>query len=263
MAELFENVFNKATVYETLFFSIKAVLIHPTLEHLRTNNQLLYECWQHVSKSKYDADPNKVSIEFLEETYANHAPHYPEFTKIIATTYGWLTYENGEQKRTLKKIVNEDEFVVIEMFMDVLHQLSSEGAKASPQYFPSLCGYNLINHEIPLLIKRFLTYQDKFDINKRLPHILKKYLFTKPWDVGVIDIANVWKFSGLNTSPFQLITDFLGLKRTVNLLPLPELSKYYWENVTEKPNETLEYVALQSATQTNLAILFMNELRRL
>jgi hypothetical protein len=33
--------------------------------------------------------------------------------------------------------------------------------------------------------------------------------------------------------------------------------------VNEKPEETLEHISLQSATQTNLVIQFMNELRGL
>ena len=41
-----------------------------------------------------------------------------------------------------------------------------------------------------------------------------------------------------------------------------DLSKYYWDNIDDKEKETLDFVALQSATQTNLVIQLINELRQ-
>ena len=92
---------------------------------------------------------------------------------------------------------------------------------------------------------------------------MKKSLSVKPWESGIIDTINVWKFNGYDYISLMLIADFMGLKKTIDLLPNNELSKYYWNNVIEKPEETLEYISLQSATQTNLVIQLMNELRQL
>jgi len=61
----------------------------------------------------------------------------------------------------------------------------------------------------------------------------------------------------------MLIADFLKLKKSVDLLPLDELSKYYWNNINTDSKETLDFIALQSATQTNLVIQLINELRKL
>ena len=93
--------------------------------------------------------------------------------------------------------------------------------------------------------------------------MLKRTLNIKPWESGVIDTVNVWKFNGFDNTSLMLISDFLELKKTVDLLSAPELSKYYWNNVNEKPAETLEFVSLQSATQTNLVVQLMNLLRQL
>jgi len=147
--------------------------------------------------------------------------------------------------------------------MDILYQLSSEGTKSSPPFFPILCGHNILSYDIPLLIKRFLIHRDKFQTNNELPLILKRTLNIKPWESGVIDTVNVWKFNGFDNTSLMLISDFLELKKTVDLLSAPELSKYYWNNIKEKPAETLEFVSLQSATQTNLVIQLMNLLRQL
>jgi len=247
---IFEEVFNKESIYSMLFFSIKSVLNYPNLEELEKNDKQLFDRWKNLINEKN----NMIS-------YADNAPNYPEFCKIIAITYGTIYLENGVQKRSIKRIVNSDEFVVIAQFMEVLDYLSNEGIILQPQFFPALCGHNIISHDIPLLIKRFLLHTIKSGKNKELPYILKKCLDTKPWESSVIDTQNVWKFNGYGNTPLMLIADYLNLKKTVNLLTESELSKYYWENITEKPNETFEYISLQSATQMNFVMQLMKILR--
>lgn len=266
---LFDDVFNRASIYEMLFFNVKAVLIYPTLEELEKQNKPLFERWKYLSESKYDLDldadyPNiPNTAERGQAIYLKNAPYYPEYSRIVAITYATLYAENSTLKRYFQKISNEDEYIVLATFMDVLHQLSSDGVKSSPQFFPMFCGHNIISYDIPMLMKRFVLLRDKFPNEKKIPLILKRSLSIKPWESGVIDTLNVWKFNGYDNQPLMLIADYLGLKKTVDLLPLNELSEYYWNNVGEKPAETLEFVTLQSATQTNLVIQIMNELRQL
>jgi len=254
---LFEEVFNRASIYEMLFFNVKAVLEYPTLEDLAENNKQMFERWKYLESTKYsNGEQNPQQI------YENNAVYYPEYTKILAITYATLYAENGELKREFKKVLNEDERIVLETFMLALHHISTGASKLNPPFFPPLCGHNIISYDIPLLTKRFIKLVAKFETIKQLPYILKRSFSIKPWESGLIDSVNVWKFNGFDAMPLMLISDYLGLKRTVDLLPLPELSKYYWENVKEKPKETLEFVGLQSANQTNLVIQLMNELRQ-
>jgi hypothetical protein len=274
---LFESIFNRTTFYETLFFNVKAVLEHPTLEDLEANNKPMYERWKYLSKTKhnYDIDLDYPDIQDPKEhaqfIYEEYAVKYHEFSRIVAITYASVNKDSGTITRDFKKIVSNDEKLVIDTFMDVLYQLSSDGIASSPQFFPILCGHNIIGYDIPLLIKRYVKHYIKKDENKekpiienkQLPYILKRCLDTKPWDSGtVIDTTNVWKLNGYDNMPLMLISDFLGLKKRVDVLPLNELSRYYWNNIEEKPNETLEYIALQSATQTNLVLQLMNEMRQ-
>ncbi len=254
---LFDDVFNAKGVYETLFFNVKAVLIHPTLEELEANNKPLYEQWQYIRMTKY-----KSVVNVPNELYQQYAVLYPEYTRIVAISYATLYVENGNQKRLFKQISNDDEYVVIATFMDVLYELSKSGVQSNPHYFPILCGYNIISYDIPLLIKRFLLHKEKF-VDKQLPYMLKRSLNIKPWESGLVDVVNVWKFNGFDNPQLMLISEFLGLKKTVDVLPHAELSKYYWDNITETPVETLKYVSLQSATHTNLVIQVMNKLREL
>ena len=270
--QLFDSVFNKASIYEMLFFNVKSVLIYPTLIDLQEKNKPLFDCWKYLSKTKHgfdidtkydfdiDTKYDKISAQSVYET---NAPNYPEFSKIVAITYATLHPENGTLKRFLKKFVGEEEHLVIAQFMDVLFQLSSEATQSNPPYFPTLCGYDIINNDIPFLIKRFIVNKDKFENRKELPLILKEALCAKPWESNIIDTINIWNFKGLSNTPLMLIADFMGLKRTMDLLSCDELSKYYWNNIIDKPKETLEFISLQSATQTNFVVQLMNELRQL
>lgn len=273
--ELFEQVFNRLGILDMLFFNCKAVLEYPTLDDLQEKNPALYGRWKYLSKSKYDidfdVDYGEPSTEDLaEKVYQDKAIFYPEFSRIVTISYATLYMKDGKINRFFKKISNEDEYIVLANFVDILYQLSSDGVKSSPPYFPTLCGHNITNYDIPLIIKRMLKHKARFEAARTdqkstqqlIPFILKNCLSAKPWEGRVVDTVNVWKFNGNDFTPLMLISDYLGLKKTVDLLPLSELSKYYWENVTEKPEDTLEYISLQSSTQTNLVIQLMNELRQ-
>jgi hypothetical protein len=254
---LFDEVFNKVNIYEMLFFNVKGVLIHPTLADLKVNDEPMYKQWLKISETKYN-----LSNEDEDMLYLKMAVNHHEYCKIVAITYATLYQEDGQLKREFKKIANLNEALVIETFMTELTILSSEAVKSTPQFFPPLCGHNIINYDIPLLFKRFAVLRDKFISINQVPLILKRSLSIKPWESGLIDVVNVWKFNGFENSPLMLIADYLGLKRTVDLLPKAELSAYYWDNIDENEKKTLDFVSLQSATQTNFVIQLMNEFRQ-
>jgi hypothetical protein len=260
--ELFEEVFNKASIYDMLFFNIKAVLEYPTLADLQERNPAMYNRWLYLA-GKIATETDLKDSEYANKIYQNDAIFHPEFSRIVAITYASIYAEDGKIKRFFKKINGEDEMIVIATFMDVLHGLSSEGATSTPPFYMTFCGHNIINYDIPLLVKRFIKYKDKL-VNKQLPYMLKRCLGAKPWDAStIIDTVNVWKFNGNDYSPLMLIADYLELKKNADLETLPEVSKHYWNTVADKPEEALEYVSLQSANQTNLVIQLMNELRQL
>ena len=272
--ELFEEVFHPLSIFDMLFFNVKAVLEYPSLNILKEQNPALYERWKYLSKTKYGTDfetkrysggmvINETPL-VVEDIYQEKAVYHPEFCKIIAITYAKLRSENGEIKRYFKKIINDDEYMVIATFMDVLRQLSTDAVNSSPQYFLTFCGHNITNYDIPLLLKRYILYRDKFEgKDKLIPLMIKKCLTAKPWDSGIVDTVNVWKFNGNNYETLMLIADFLQLKKTVDVQAMPEVSKEYWNKCSVSVKEAQEYVALQSATQTNLVIQLMIELRQL
>lgn len=264
--ELFETVFNKASIYDMLFFNVKAVLEYPTLVVLKEKNMPLYLDWNNIAEIQYITDRMYVDEDrendYLERIYNTHAVKHFEYVKIIAISYAKIFSEDGKLKRDFNKIVHDNEFVVIESFMKILNEISTEAVVSNPPVFNLLCGHNVVSFDIPLLIKRFLLYRNEFQ-KKELPLILKRSLSSKPWDCGIIDTVNIWRFGG-NTYPnIGLIANYLGLKKSVELFSTNELNDYYHENFLTDKDKTLEFVSLQSATQTNLVIQLINELRQI
>jgi len=259
MAQLFDDVFNAQGIHEMLFFNSKTVLTFPTLEQLKKENKAMFERWEYLAKNKHNNEyPEDTKAQTV---YEQNAVKYPEFNEIVAITYARVYNENNTLKRYMKKIINEDEYIVLSTFLEELYMISTEAIQSTPQFFPILCGHNIISYDIPLLIKKCVQHKDKLE--KGIPLILKRSLGIKPWESGVIDTVDVWKFNGYDRMPLMLIADFMGLKKTVDLLPLDEVSRQYWEIVNEDSEKALEFVSLQSATQTNLVIQLMNGLRQL
>ena len=259
MAQLFEDVFNAQAIYDMVFFNSKTVLIEPSIDQLKEDNKPMYNRWMYLAKNKHnDKYPKSTKAQTV---YEQNAIKYPEFSRIVAITYANVYIENGTLKRYMKKIVNEDELIVLSEFLSELYKISSEAIQSNPQYFKILTGHNIINHDIPLLIKKCMQYSGKLE--KGVPLILKRSLGVKPWESGVVDTVDVWKFNGYDRMPLMLIAEFLGLKKTVDLLPPEELSQKYWEMAETDKEKALEFVSLQSATQTNLVIQLMNTLRQL
>jgi hypothetical protein len=186
----------------------------------------MYERWKYLSKVKCNCEINEVhevkslitneseAIQLIQNhIYEDNAIQHPEFSKIVAITYATAYSEKGELKRQLKRIANDNEIVVIEQFMYVLDEISRDDSKSSPQIFSILCGHNIISYDIPLLMKRYMVNKKEFQTVKYLPYLLKRVFNVKPWESGIIDTVNVWKFNGFDYSPLMLIAEFLGLKK--------------------------------------------------
>ena len=264
---IYSTVFNQASIYEMLFLNIKPVLIHSTLDEFKKQNEPLYNQWIKICISKHYDDKkfNEFEIgadysmpEYLQHLYEENAINYPEFSKIIAISYITFDIENGSPKRVINKIISEDEISILNTIMDVLNQ-----AYVDDRNYKIICGHNIINFDIPFLIKRFLYNKNLMTI-KKLPLILKKSLESKPWESSVIDTLIIWKFGNYyDFTSLDLISDFLGLKKTIKIMSNAEINRYYYDNKSNNLDKTLKEIGLQSATQINLTSQLINDLRNI
>ena len=218
----------------------------------------MHDRWAYISDNTFK--DREATDELI---YSKHAIYYPEYSKIVAISYARLYQVEGKRKRDLQVISGINEAHVIDEFMRVMRSVSIKKDPKDQDII--LCGHNINNFDIPLLVKRFLKHRNNYEDvgSKKLPLNIKSILSSKPWDTKTIDTVNVWKFNGMNYTPLLLIADYLGLARTVDLMPLDELSEYYWKNIEANEKDTLTFATDQSANQTNLVLKFLDSLRDL
>ncbi len=260
---LYNNVLNKAIIYDCFFFKINSVLEYKNLTVLKDKRNDLFETW--ISLSKDTAEKQGLTD---EEYYKKYAPLYPEYTKIVGATYAILLYENQKLKKQLDRVINNNEIIVLERFFDILYTFSTNGSNSTPKDFKTLTGFNITYSDIPLLIKRYFINREYFkEKNKELPFILKNTLDLRPWDnTSVIDLAHIWNFKGRNIYSLDLISNFLSLKKPHNILSAEKISSEYWKILDEDDSEegqkkALKMIALQGTLDVNLVIQAVNYLR--
>lgn len=246
------DIFNRAAIYDMLFFNVKSVLEYPTLFDLQTSKPEMYDNWLSIISEKYN-DSNLP----LEKLYKEYAVNYPEYCRIITITYGkvYMNETAGKMDRVLKKITGENETIILETFFDVLNNMNDN---------ITFCSFNGFK-DIQNIVKRFIYRRSEVNTIKIIPLSIKKVLSLKPWESGVIDINSVWKFNcyECGVPELSIISSFLGLKKTVQLMSNNDLSKYYWEKIENFPDDTLKNIELQSINETNILIQFINEIRTL
>ncbi len=92
-----------------------------------------------------------------------------------------------------------------------------------------LAGYQVRTHDVPFLMKRFLTYQAP------LPNLLRLH-GRKPWDPGLFDLSDYWSNGDIRQSvSLALMAQALHGEAAKNL-PADSAgdSRYYWQT-TEGP----------------------------
>jgi hypothetical protein len=254
---LFTDVFNVNTIYDTLFLNITTVSEYPDFETLKQKNENLSKQWEKFSlKTFWNIN--------VEDSYKKNAPYHPEFGKIVVISYGEIFLDgDGKLRRSIKQITNPDEGEILITFFKILNDISSNAAQSSPQYNKILFGYDIRSTMIPFLIKRFLYHRESITKETPFPSILKTSLDSKPWEAStIIDCLDIWKFNGVGRVAMETISEFLGLKKNIPLLSTDEISQHYWNNYEKDIEESQAVITKQSATNVNLLIQYMNEIRK-
>lgn len=263
------DIFNIDQLHDTIFFNIQSVTEYGDTKDFETAEPDKFQTWLRMAEKRYKeefaeiaADGNKYR-RIINELYLEKACFLPEFSKIVQITYA--THFRGEQKRSIRKIEGESEIELIKEFCAMLQIAHSTKHEAKEKPF-TLCGHNIIGHDIPLLVKRIIKHREdlKSDGNLHIiPKLIKNYLNAKPWDSYVLDTINTWKFNGSDFISLNLVSDFMKLPKTVRLMSKDEINKLYWSGIEDDKGSTLKQIETQSLNFTNVAYLLLKEMRDL
>lgn len=263
------DTFSRYNVEDTIFFNIQSVTEYGDIKEFESSEPEKYQTWLQMAKKRYANEfheDDRSHNDTLNRLYLEKACFLPEFSKIVAISYGKPEMSEGKLNRNLRILKDEEETDLIINFMNFLNQEYSDGHNSSPKNIPMLCGHNITGHDIPLLVKRIIKYHEPFlslGAVHVVPPIIKDYLKAKPWDSNILDTTNAWKFNGSDFISMQLISDFMGLKYTERLMQIEDINKFYWSGIEEEKDSTLETIRNQSVNYVNLAIQLVYKLGRL
>ena len=192
---------------KVLFLDIETVPCESNFEDLDSTFQKLWEektQWQR----KEEFTPSKY--------YKLKAGVMAEFAKVICISIGYLFTEKGEQHFRIKSFYGDDEFILLEKFIDLLNKKLKSNSHL-------LCAHNGKEFDFPFLSRRILIN------GLKLPKLLD-IAGKKPWEVNHLDTMELWRFGDYkNYTSIKLLAALFGISTPKDDIDGSQVARVYWE----------------------------------
>ena len=192
---------------KVLFLDIETVPCESNFEDLDYTFQKLWEektQWQR----KEEFTPSKY--------YKLKAGVMAEFAKVICISIGYLFTEKGEQHFRIKSFYGDDEFILLEKFIDLLNKKFKSNSHL-------LCAHNGKEFDFPFLARRILIN------GLKLPKLLD-IAGKKPWEVNHLDTMELWRFGDYkNYTSIKLLAALFGIPTPKDDIDGSQVARVYWE----------------------------------
>lgn len=199
-----------------LFLDIETVPAFANFDQLPNDLQHL---WEDKFKVIAKRMPEKYDeLATASSSFSQSAGIYAEFGKIVCISVGFVHYEQKEMFFRTKSFAYDDEKLLLTEFSMLLNKFCSTREH-------TICGHNIKEFDIPYICRRML-------INKlALPEILN-ISGKKPWEVGLIDTLELWKFGDFkNYTSLKLLTAVFNIPTPKDDIDGSEVARvYYVEN---------------------------------
>lgn len=221
-------------VLKQLFvFDLEWVPIAKNYEDLSVNFPLLADAWNRRC-NKWNDDKLKKGNETPtpSEYWDKEGGFYPEFIKIICASYGY-TDSTGTFK--VGSIYGDDESELLTKFNSLLTSVEKKGLVLS--------GASIKRFDMPFIAKRMM-------VNGIRPSKLVNVFGSKPWEVNVYDLPEVWSqgCSQEAYTPFDWMCVSLGIETPKDDIGGADVKRVYYEeeNGLERIKTYCEKDVLQS-----------------
>jgi hypothetical protein len=256
-------IFDKTTVYESLFIKLKSVTEYPDSKILKEKNPEQYKMF--LEKFKDDTKSDLLD-EDIENKYQTEVIYLPEFSRVVAICFGYyhIDEENERVEKQIKSIIKENEVDTLKIFWQVLDRAYRSNKNKI------LVGHNLFNYDIPFYIKRFVKHRENLKLkdnegsvhNLGVPNIFKKLLIAKPWEQVAVDTSYVWRFGSVGKNPsLDEIANYFGYKRDSDEISSMNINSHYWNS--EDKEKAMKEIACVGSSDIEIMMDFMTEMRTL
>jgi Predicted 3''-5'' exonuclease related to the exonuclease domain of PolB. len=156
---------------------------------------------------------NRDPYEIGKELYPDKAALFAEFNKVVCVSFGAVvsdTETKEPDKIVLKSVTGDNEEALLNEVAFSLHKAHT------------LCAHYGKGFDYPVLSRKFVMY------GIQLPMVLDN-AGKKPWEISLIDTAELWKFGDLrHSASLDLIAHCFGLPSPKSDISGADVSRVYW-----------------------------------
>ena len=194
---------------DILFLDIETV---PKVADFKNLDAYEQELWEE-KKGKHKNEEDTAA-----GFYFNNAGIFAEFGKIICISVGYATETGMFQEFELKSFYGDNEVQLLTDFNAFLHQQLKKKKNLS------LCGHNIREFDVPYICRRLLIN------NLKLPDYFENLQTKKPWEAGLLDSMDFWKFGDFkNYISLKLLAFCLGIPSPKDDISGKDVGKVYWQ----------------------------------
>jgi len=194
---------------DVLFLDIETVPKTAQFDSLNNDEKELWE----EKKGKH-----KTEDETTSEYYFNNAGIFAEFGRIICISVGWISQNGMFSTFELTSFYGDDEQKLLKDFTLFLKQRASTARNLA------LCGHNIREFDVPYICRRLIMN------GLKLPDYFDHLQTKKPWEAGLLDSMDWWKFGDFkNYISLKLLAFCLGIPSPKDDISGKDVGKVYWQ----------------------------------
>jgi len=185
-------MFSESKLKTMLFFDIETAGKYSNYKEFENADPAGAEMWHKKM--------NRQKIEDYKKGYEQNVALYPEFGQIVTMSYGlWNPDKYGGNGYNVGSITLDDgdtEYDSLKRIAMVFHNASANGLVPT--------GWNIKNFDVPWIVRKL------HNIGLQVPSCLSTY-DKKPWEVGVIDLKEMWKSNSSLDVTFEEAAYSMGI----------------------------------------------------
>lgn len=199
------------------YLDIETVSAFPDFDSADERTQELFHSKMKMEPALINAESTLETAAVISDLYSQKAALFAEFNKIVCVSFGTVMSTNSQfhapptgEHIVLKSITNNDE-----------HQLLLD-VKASLEKSYSLCAHYGKGFDFPVLSRKFIIH------GIPIPALLDNSN-KKPWEIPLVDTADLWKFGDMrHSASLDLLTHCFGLPSPKEGMHGADVGRLYW-----------------------------------